>query len=180
MSNRISVRRLIGSALLVTGLTLAGIVALGFTPSSAAPAKQQCHRWGIHEMSVVADGPGAVRVDGVAVAETIVGGTHCRRKVEVIGYKLDRTELSSDLVTGPSYPFWDGGDAFTKRLSVPVGTEAVCLRTEMGTHVGCYAVEVPADENGSPGTPVVGEQIPFGRPPTGEDDGPIDICGNCV
>jgi len=180
MTNRISARRLIGTALVVTGMALAGVVALGFTPSSAAPAKQQCHQWGMYDMSVVPAGPGAVKVGGVAVATKIDASSHCRRGVEVVGYKLDGTELSAQLVTGPAYPFWDSGDKFTQQLRIPVGTEAVCVRTELGTHIGCYEVEVPADENGAPATPIVGDLIEFGKPPYHEGDGPIDLCGHCV
>lgn len=180
MSNRISARRLIGTALLVSGLVLGGLAMFGFAPSSAAPPKEQCWRWGIQEMSVTTAGPGAVTVDGSAVAEKMDATSHCRRNVEVVGYRLDGTRLSSDYVTGPAFPFWDTGDRFTKRLSVPVGADAVCLRTEMGTHVGCFAVEVQVGGDGLPRPPIVGDQIPFGQPPTGEGDGPIDVCGHCV
>jgi hypothetical protein len=169
------------TALLVTGMVVSGLVMLGVTPTSAAPPKEQCWRWGIaQKVAITAVGPGVVTVDGVSIAETITGGTHCRRAVEVIGYKLDGTLLSNHSVTGPANPYWNSGDAFIQQLVVPVGTEAVCVRTETGTHVSCHKVEVRAGENGSPATPTIVGPIPYGQPPTGEGDGPVDVCGNCV
>lgn len=170
--------RFLAAIALVGGALLA--VPMLANAEDAAPA---CASWYANPSQLTATAAGTVTVSGTA--GTLSANIPCQRHVSLIAYKTPPTAASwrpTDEVNRASVgSTWRKGDKFSQSLTVPVGTALVCTALAPDdAYDGCWQVSVEAGADGQPTTPVV--VAPAARPtaPATDDDGPIDICGNCV
>lgn len=174
-------KRWFGAVVLASGLVTA---ATGTAPA-VADGTQPCTNWSATITSVTATGPGTVVVTGKATTQSANPAVPCAYDARLRGYTTTQDWNDPwylDAVTGEAQlpATWRNGDTYSRGIALGVGTSVVCVRTPGARGIYCYRVDVSADANGNPTTPIVGRQVWPIQGPRPPGDGSVDICGNCV